>query len=134
MDIDEETVVERQTTIMESVCITPNEYYGLVTAVAVLVVLLASVVLLSMLIYRYILSMIRFHRRVYESQSMNVNCYRKYAYTVITKNRRVDKACNRSSHSDDAYSSRANNFSFLRTGLQKPFQSTYVTHIISLHS
>lgn len=55
MDIDEETVVEKQTTIMESVCITPNEYYGLVTAVAVLVVLLASVVLLSMLIYRYTL-------------------------------------------------------------------------------
>lgn len=54
MDIDEETMVERQTTIMENVCITPNEYYGLVTAVAVLVVLLASVVLLSMLIYRYI--------------------------------------------------------------------------------
>lgn len=53
MDIDEETVVEKQTTIMENVCITPNEYYGLVTAVAVLVVLLASVVLLSMLIYRY---------------------------------------------------------------------------------
>lgn len=56
MDIDDETMVERQTTIMESVCITPNEYYGLVTAVAVLVVLLASVVLLSMLIYRYRLS------------------------------------------------------------------------------
>ena len=52
MDIDEETMVEKQTTIMENVCITPNEYYGLVTAVAVLVVLLASVVLLSMLIYR----------------------------------------------------------------------------------
>lgn len=58
MDIDEETMVERQTTIMENVCITPNEYYGLVTAVAVLVVLLASVVLLSMLIYRYIIDFV----------------------------------------------------------------------------
>ncbi|XP_026673410.1 uncharacterized protein LOC113464913 [Ceratina calcarata] len=107
MDIDEETMMERQTTVMESVCITPNEYYGLVTAVAVLVVLLASVVLLSMLIYR------------------------KYAYAVVTKNRRVDKACNRSSHSDDAYSSRVNNFSFLRTGLQKPFQSTSISRSVS---
>ncbi|KAK1134430.1 hypothetical protein K0M31_007220 [Melipona bicolor] len=107
MDIDDETMVEKQTTIMENVCITPNEYYGLVTAVAVLVVLLASVVLLSMLIYR------------------------KYAYTIITKNRRVDKVCNRSTHSDDAYSSRANNFSFLRTSLQKPFQSTSISRSMS---
>lgn len=52
MDIEDETVVERQTKISENICITQNEYYGLVTAVGILVVLLASVVLLSMLVYR----------------------------------------------------------------------------------
>lgn len=114
-------MVERQTTMMENVCITPNEYYGLVTAVAVLVVLLASVVLLSMLIYRYTINSIPLHPA---TSVYIIHHSRKYAYSVITKNRRVDKACNRSSHSDEAYSSRANNFSFLRAGLQKPFQST----------
>ncbi|XP_070514918.1 uncharacterized protein Nompa isoform X3 [Cardiocondyla obscurior] len=100
MDIEEDTIVERQTKILENICITQNEYYGLVTAVGILVVLLASVVLLSMLVYR------------------------KYVYSVIMKNRRLDKTCNRSSHSDDPYSSRVNNFSFMRAGLQKPFQAS----------
>jgi len=53
MDIEEDTtIVEKQTKILENICITQNEYYGLVTAVGILVVLLASVVLLSMLVYR----------------------------------------------------------------------------------
>lgn len=52
MDMIEENIVEKQTRVVESVCITPNEYYGLVVAVVALVVLLVSVVLLSMLVYR----------------------------------------------------------------------------------
>lgn len=52
MDIEEDTVAEKQIKIPENICITQNEYYGLVTAVGILVVLLVSVVLLSMLVYR----------------------------------------------------------------------------------
>lgn len=55
LDMIEENVVEKQTRVLETVCITPNEYYGLVVAVVALVVLLVSVVLLSMLIYRYVI-------------------------------------------------------------------------------
>ena len=50
MDIYEENVIERRTAVVETVCITPNEYYGLVTAVVGLVILLSTV---SLLIYRY---------------------------------------------------------------------------------
>jgi len=56
MNIEEDNIVEKQTKasklLLENICITQNEYYGLVTAVGILVVLLASVVLLSMLVYR----------------------------------------------------------------------------------
>jgi len=54
MDIEEDTVAEKQIKIPENICVTQNEYYGLVTAVGILVVLLVSVVLLSMLVYRCI--------------------------------------------------------------------------------
>ncbi|XP_048508388.1 uncharacterized protein LOC105687681 isoform X2 [Athalia rosae] len=108
MDMVEENIVEKQTRVLESVCITPNEYYGLVVAVVALVVLLVSVVLLSMLIYR------------------------KYAYSIIVKNRNADKSSHRSSNPEDAYSTRAqNNFSFLRSGLQKPFQSSSISRSLS---
>jgi len=53
-----------------------------------------------------------------------IHYFRKYVYSVIMKNRRLDKTCNRSSHSDEPYSSRVNNFSFMRAGLQKPFQAS----------
>lgn len=49
----EENLIEKRVAILEQICITPNEYYGLVTAVVGLVVLLSSVVVLSLLIYRY---------------------------------------------------------------------------------
>ncbi|XP_015594188.1 uncharacterized protein LOC107267249 isoform X3 [Cephus cinctus] len=108
MDMIEENIVEKQTKVVETVCITPNEYYGLVIAVCGLVVLLASVVVLSMIVYR------------------------KYAYSVIMKNRRADKTSHHSSNPEDAYSTRVqNNFSFLRSGLQKPFQSTSISRSLS---
>lgn len=50
--------------------------------------------------------------------------FRKHVYSVIMKNRRLDKTSNRSSHSDEPYGGRINNFSFMRTGLQKPFQAS----------
>lgn len=50
----EENIIQKQVAPpLETICITPNEYYGLVTAVVGLVVLLSSVVMLSLLIYRY---------------------------------------------------------------------------------
>ncbi|XP_046597619.1 uncharacterized protein LOC107217352 isoform X1 [Neodiprion lecontei] len=107
-DMIEDNMVEKHTKVFESVCITPSEYYGLVVAVVGLVVLLVSVVLLSMLVYR------------------------KYAYSIIVKNRNADKSSHRSSNPEDAYSTRAqNNFSFLRSGLQKPFQSTSISRSLS---
>ena len=51
---EDNTVAEKRIApVVDSVCITPNEYYGLMTAVVVLVVLLVSIVLLTVLIYRY---------------------------------------------------------------------------------
>lgn len=51
---EENTVAEKRIApVIDSVCITPNEYYGLITAVVILVVLLVSIVLLTVLIYRY---------------------------------------------------------------------------------
>lgn len=52
IDMEEESVVEKQTKPVETVCIESNEYYGLVTSVVSLVVLLISVSLLSILVYR----------------------------------------------------------------------------------
>ena len=49
---EEPQVIERQISTLETICITPNEYYGLVTAVIILVVFLVSVVILSILAYR----------------------------------------------------------------------------------
>lgn len=48
------TIAEKRIApVLDTVCITPNEYYGLMTAIVVLVVLLASIVLLTIMIYRY---------------------------------------------------------------------------------
>lgn len=53
MDVEEENnVMEKQIITMEKICVTSNEYYGLITAVIVLVVFLVSVVVLSILAYR----------------------------------------------------------------------------------
>lgn len=52
-DEEENAVAEKRVApVVDTVCITPNEYYGLMTAVVVLVVLLASIVLMTVLIYR----------------------------------------------------------------------------------
>ncbi|XP_043272923.1 uncharacterized protein nompA isoform X2 [Venturia canescens] len=101
MEMYEENVIEKRVAIPETVCITPNEYYGLVTSVVGLVVLLTSVVMLSLLIYR------------------------KYGYSIMRKNRIVDKmTATHSSSPVGTCSTRANNFSFMRSGLQKPFQNS----------
>ncbi|XP_011504229.1 PREDICTED: uncharacterized protein LOC105367274 [Ceratosolen solmsi marchali] len=101
MSEEENTVAEKRISpVADTVCITPNEYYGLMTAVVVLVVLLSSIVLLTVLIYK------------------------KYVYTVVVKNRKVDRLSTPSKNSEDLYSTRANNFSFLRSGLQNPSHSS----------
>lgn len=51
-DMNEENIIQRQVAPIETVCVTPNEYYGLVTAIIGLVILLLSVLMLSLLIYR----------------------------------------------------------------------------------
>ncbi|XP_044584045.1 uncharacterized protein LOC123264688 isoform X1 [Cotesia glomerata] len=94
-------VVQKQIAPVETICITPNEYYGLVTAIVGLAVLLSSVVVLSLLIYR------------------------KYGYPIIRKNKIVDKVIR-----EDSASSRSN-FSFMRSGLPKPFQSTSLSQIFN---
>ncbi|XP_008208776.1 uncharacterized protein LOC100114312 [Nasonia vitripennis] len=105
---EDNTIAEKRIApVIDSVCITPNEYYGLITAVVVLVVILASIVLLTVLIYR------------------------KYVYAVIVKNRRADRSSNHSRNSDDTYSTRANNFSFLRSGLQNPSRSSPTARSLS---
>uniref|UniRef100_A0ABD2X1N8 ZP domain-containing protein n=1 Tax=Trichogramma kaykai TaxID=54128 RepID=A0ABD2X1N8_9HYME len=90
-----DTVAEKHISpVVNTVCITPNEYYGLIVAVVVLVSLLISIVLLTIIIYR------------------------KYVHCVIVKNKKVDRLSNHSRNSEDLYSTRSNNFSFLRTGLR----------------
>lgn len=49
---DNSNIVQKRIAPIETICITPNEYYGLVTAIVGLAVLLSSVVVLSLLIYR----------------------------------------------------------------------------------
>jgi hypothetical protein len=53
MTEEENTVAEKRIAPVEdTICITPNEYYGLMTAVVVLVVILSAIVFLTILIYK----------------------------------------------------------------------------------
>ncbi|XP_058789916.1 uncharacterized protein LOC131663486 isoform X2 [Phymastichus coffea] len=108
-DDEVNTIAEKRIApVVDTVCITPNEYYGLITAIVILVVLLASIVLLTILVYR------------------------KYVYAVIVKNRRADRLSHRSRNStEDHYSTRANNFSFLRSGLINPSRSSPIARSLS---
>lgn len=55
---------------------------------------------------------------------INVDC-RKYGYSIMRKNRIVDKMTEAHNSSPiGTCSTRANNFSFMRSGLQKPFQNS----------
>ncbi|XP_063987532.1 uncharacterized protein LOC135167849 isoform X2 [Diachasmimorpha longicaudata] len=105
---EDNSVIQKQVASVESICITPNEYYGLVTAVVGLVVLLSSVIVLSLLIYR------------------------KYGYSIIRKNRTVDKSLH-TSPTGESPNPRVNNFSFMRSGLQKPFQTSSLSQIFNHH-
>ena len=51
-EVAENTVAERQiSTIVNTVCISHNEYYGLMTAIVFLAVLLVSITTLTIVIY-----------------------------------------------------------------------------------
>ncbi|XP_014208276.1 uncharacterized protein LOC106639272 [Copidosoma floridanum] len=93
---EENTISEKRIApvVIDTVCITPSEYYALVTAVVVLAVFLASIALMITIIYR------------------------KYVYSVAVKNRQADR------QSHDCARKSADNFSFMRSGMQNPSHSS----------
>ncbi|XP_033229864.1 uncharacterized protein LOC117181378 isoform X2 [Belonocnema kinseyi] len=107
MDVEENSLIEKQKITVEKICVTSNEYYGLITAVIVLVVFLACVVILSILAYWW-----------------NDN-------SMMIKHRNIDRSNNHSRNQDDSYSTKSVNFSFLRPGLQKNTPSSTLNSIMT---
>lgn len=81
-EIDSETVPRKLVASTETLCITPSEYHGLITAIILLMILLFSITLVSGLTYRSLFHDIFIALKI-EKIEMNNCLIRKYWRTIL---------------------------------------------------